>query len=325
MAIAFDAAAQVITSGVTSQNLSFTTSGSDRFLIVWIQSNTSNPSGVTYDGVSMSLYGAHPNSSQFVAYYLANPNSGTHNITVSWGSSQSKAYIVAGSWNGAKQTAFPDAVNRNVASPATSLTTSVTTTANNCWLVGACMAVASPTYTDGDLAAGTSTTRRTITNDGGGSVARGLAVFDSNADITPAGSASLQFTVSSNADLFGFVFSLAPKVNSIDVSETVTPTESLVKATTKVFLETESLQDSVTKTPSKRFSETITLAETVSLGRQRSLSVSDTITLVDTPLLFKKWVPEVLQAASWGEQGLQSASYSEQSLQSSNWTPQTLS
>lgn len=189
MAIAYDNASHSAFLNGTSNNLSHTTSGSDRLLCVYVYATTNNITGASYNGVSMTqvdnqlMTGAA--AGQYIyMYFLLNPASGANNVTVT-SSSGMAGYISAVSYTGVAQSGQPDASNKQATSPTTSLTTSVTTTADNCWLMGYA-------YMGNTMSAGTGTTLR------GGSVAGILQAMDSNSATTPAGSDSLITTQASS-------------------------------------------------------------------------------------------------------------------------------
>ena len=120
-----------------------------------------------------------PDDRWIYMWYLINPASGAHNVVVS-ASGTSLIGGMAVSYTGAKQSAQPDAFATNSSSGATSITTSVTTVANNCWTV---------LYSKIDgtaITAGTGSTQR-VNN-------TGKALFDSNSALTPAGSKSMTLT-----------------------------------------------------------------------------------------------------------------------------------
>lgn len=184
----------------TSNNLSHTTSGTDRLLMVYIYSTIDNVTGVTYNGTAMTfvqkqlMTGAA--AGQYIhAYILANPTTGTNTVTVT-SSSGLGGYISAVSYTGAKQTGQPDNSTKQAANPVTTLTTSLTTVANNSWLVGY-------SYMNGSMTAGTDTTLR------GGSVSGVLEAMDSNGAKSPAGSYGL--TTDANSGFAGHVMaSISP-------------------------------------------------------------------------------------------------------------------
>ena len=193
MAIAFDASSGVtyVTTG-TSASLSHTCTGSDRILFVGVigQITTDVISGVTYNSVSMTLVDKIlcPSDRYIYLYYLIAPATGTNNITVTASSSTDLAFGGV-SYTGVDQTSPIDGTAKATATVTNSLTSTVTTTTANDWIV-------SLFRNDGSaMSAGTSTTSRGLTT-GAGQFARNM---DSNADRS-SGSNSLQATSGGNAN-----------------------------------------------------------------------------------------------------------------------------
>jgi hypothetical protein len=183
-AIAFDATVTSVNPG--SNTVSFTTSGSDRYLVVQVLSSPGDTvTGVTYNGVAMSqimtsTFGAQANE----FWGLANPASGTNDVVVSFSGSPSTVVVDVISYTGAQQTTPIEATGNNSGS-GTSASVSVTTLTDNAWLVGYFRANSA----SGGFTAGANTVIRTDAAEG----TRQLA--DSGADQTPAGSHSLNATM----------------------------------------------------------------------------------------------------------------------------------
>ena len=210
MAIAFDASSQGATnSGVTSLTVSHTCTGSNGILFTYIayQGTDRTISGATYNGVSMTaVY-----NNQIIAsalthalFYIVNPATGANNIVVTMsGSTGQRLGMCSASYTGAKQTGVPDAQNvENSFASVSSRTLSVTTVADNCWLVGGVM-------TGVGVSAGSSTTIRT-TNPS--PMDYEIRIYDSNGPRTPAGSQGLTINVSPSNGLPMIVASFAPSV-----------------------------------------------------------------------------------------------------------------
>lgn len=195
MAIAFDAATNSFsgTSG-TSYTFSHTTSGSNRFLVVYAGVPlTDIITGVTYAGVSMTLAQKNQTSGDrwLYLYYLANPASGANNVVISssgsdalLGSASSYTGVLGGYDNSSTGTGN-----------ASSITTTLTTVADNCWT--ACIVQTLDT-----VSAGSSTTARAQSG--------GRGLYDSNAAITPAGSTSLHVTINSSQQFAWCMISFSP-------------------------------------------------------------------------------------------------------------------
>ena len=181
MAIAYDSSAQGVTSSGNTLTFSHTCSGSNRILFVFADSvdGSKTISGVTYAGVSMtSIYnvGYNSNARQIGLFYLIAPSTGANNVVITI--SGNTAFQIEGcsaSYTGAKQSGQPDANTDSLATGnVATRTVSVTTVANNCWLVGGAINVA-------NTSAANTTIRQYNNNDDAD------AIFDTNAAQTPAG------------------------------------------------------------------------------------------------------------------------------------------
>lgn len=204
MAIAFDAQSSNADAGTTgtSVTVSHTVSGSDR--ILWTYVNCfrgagagDECTGVTYNGVAMTQaikYQPRTTTCMYLFYLIA-PATGTNNIVASFSASQDEIYCRSASYTGAKQSGVPDNTGQANNDPATSLSVSTTTVADNCWIVAGFYGE------NGNLAAGTGTTLRN------NATIRTLA--DSNGSLTPAGVHDLAVTSASTL-LAGISSSFAP-------------------------------------------------------------------------------------------------------------------
>jgi hypothetical protein len=210
-AIEFDAASTGTINSNTVLTFSHTTGGSDRLLFVAVglfDGFTSDVlTSVTYNGVSMTRIGmgVAQNNSRTYLYYLINADTGANNVVIT-SSVSTKIRGTSMSYTGAQQSGVPDAsVTGN--GNGTTITGTVTTVADNSWLVGSFFG------NDGNLAASTGTTSRGILDRNGG--------FDSNEAITPAGSSSL--VVTCDSDNYGFVVaSFAPLASAAVVRNLMT-------------------------------------------------------------------------------------------------------
>ncbi len=111
------------------------------------------------------------------------------------------------SYTGTKQSGQPDSSNTNSGSTITTLTTSTTVVAANCWLI------LTGGYHSGTQSAGTGTTKR-IDAGGGG---QGLVIFDSNGTVS-TGSQGLVENSGSTTQLSGITCSLAPFVSTVNAN-----------------------------------------------------------------------------------------------------------
>lgn len=135
--IAFDAGLYTGNTTATSQTTSFTTSGSNRYLLVavWADLVSDLISGVTYNAVSMTLIDKQLISGDRYHYLfgLANPASGAHNIVISASSSCFLQAVVA-SYTGVRQTGNPEA-HATADLTGTQIPMSLTTLSGNAWTV----------------------------------------------------------------------------------------------------------------------------------------------------------------------------------------------
>ena len=157
--------------------------------------------GATYNGVAMTLVVKFQSAGWrwMYLFYLAAPATGAHTLTVNWTGS-TYCEINAASYTGVSQTGQPGANATNSNSGASTLTSTVTTVADNSWcvLLGGGQS--------GTIAAGAGTTRRATTLVGG--------ILDSAAAITPAGSSSLTHTqLSGGVPIGGIIAAIAPVAN----------------------------------------------------------------------------------------------------------------
>lgn len=186
MAIALDTTSNGATTG-TSLTFSHTCSGSNKILFVGVgqENSTDVISGVTYNSVSMTAIDTQINGGPnevLSLYYLINPSTGSNNVVISLGSSIDVRGVSI-SYTGALQSGVPDSKNKATNTASTSITTSVITVLNNCWVVGIAQ------LDSGVPAASTGVTSRVVQNN--------IRMGDSDAVITPAGSYSMTWTGSS--------------------------------------------------------------------------------------------------------------------------------
>lgn len=208
MAIAFDNSITQQTSDGSGNTLtfSFTTSGTNRYLLVaGIITGNNSITGITYGGVAMTQIATVDTSNVSggqIAYMfgLANPASGANNV-VCTGSATATLAFVASSYTGAQQTDTLEASGTATGASGTG-TKSITTLTDNDWLVGWARG-------QSNASASTNTVFRPADN-------AGMAMMDTNAAQTPAGSYSLNFTTASNNNWGIIVAALKPFVAETD-------------------------------------------------------------------------------------------------------------
>lgn len=214
MAIAYDSSASGSGTG-TSLTVALTVSGSNRMLIVMTTTNDSleRITGVTYNGAAMTSVVAQNNSAFSNNVYcrmwrLIAPDTGTNNIVVSASASISmSAYGV--SLTGVSQVA-PEASASGVESNSTPLDFSITTVADNAWIIdGYGMNI-----NNGSLVPNSSQTERqniAATDNGEGSI-------NTKGPITPAASTNNSESYGgASPEIVGVAVSIAPATETATV------------------------------------------------------------------------------------------------------------
>ena len=208
MAIAFDATANGAVNPGTSVTFSHTCTGSNLILLLGIsyyQSTTDDITAVTYNTVAMTRIITVTNSTSptqiSFLYYLLNPATGANDVVVSKTSSVDTR-IVSASYTGAKQSGQADASGSATAT-ATSISKSVTTIDDNCWMISFAMM-------DNPISASTGTTARNTNTTYAG-------LGDSNGVITPAGAYSMAWSAGSSSNASLVQASISPAVATLAV------------------------------------------------------------------------------------------------------------
>jgi hypothetical protein len=205
MAIANDTAIDIAFASTSPSTTSFTVgTESNRYLVVAVLSlNTQadDISSVTYNGVSMTklIFQANGISETQTLFGLSNPDSGAHNIVVTF----SCPYIIgaAASYANVLQSGQPNnTAHGEQPSNVTSLNAAITTSVNNCRLFMLSRAQTAQS-------AGTDTTQLA----GGASPTVGY--WDSGNTVFSAGSNALNVTFSASS-IFWTIIALAPSLDS---------------------------------------------------------------------------------------------------------------
>lgn len=182
MAIAFDnATSSIENSGTSPQTFSHTVTGTNLYLIVGIlcQDSSGNTiSGVTYNGVSMTLIAAETQggSATSLLYGLVAPATGANNVVVSVSSNTDGWQSCAVSYTGVLQTGSVDASAQSSGAGAGGGSMSVTTTVANDWVIAA------------KYATGAATTNCVLRS------SNGIGVYDTNSAQGAAGSKTIVAT-----------------------------------------------------------------------------------------------------------------------------------
>ncbi len=205
MAIAFDNAADSGAVAVTSpQTWSHTVSGSNTALFVSVIGAVGAAdvvTGITYSGVPLTKLTdvRIPGDREFDIWYLLGAATGANTISVAFTGTFASGMSV--SYNGVSQGAL-DASGTGTAASGTSYTQSLSTVANNCWVLGAFGNSNRLTSAD------TGTTQRVNQ-----SAISGLAFVDNNVAVTSGTSVTLgvtQLTAPISSGWAGIMVSIAP-------------------------------------------------------------------------------------------------------------------
>ncbi len=221
MAITFQAASFLNYTSTSGSKAFDAGSGSNRIMLAFVSNagGTDTITGATFNGVAMTEMTGSPVSVVGIVklhgYFLYAPATGSHNFA-STRSGSGDTWNVYGVWNGVSQSGFPDASQFTSSAGTSPYTGTVTTVADNCWTVLTC--------TNNGAAAVTASTGSTFRVNNTSS----LAIFDSNAAKTPAGSTSMSFT-STNVSTGFIMVSLAP----VAATSSIKTFDELAYASTK--------------------------------------------------------------------------------------------
>lgn len=207
----FDASGTGTISGANSVlTFSQTCTGSNRGLYVGVSTvdtaYTTNTFSVTYNGVSMTqIYqrvATGQNNRRHGLFHLENPATGTNNVVVTCSTNVSNNIIgVSSSYASVAQSGQPDSNNVVDAASSTSVTTSTTVVASNCWLVGVSSQDTGTSPTGG--------TNATFRNSAVGNQC--IAIWDSNGAVG-TGSQSMTVNEGATGDATLMLVSVAPFV-----------------------------------------------------------------------------------------------------------------
>lgn len=196
MAIAIDTSDTAATTG-TSITKSYTATGSNLLMMVAVASDTGDTcTGVTYNGVSLPQIGKRneDGTGAYVYMYGDAVSAGTADVVASF-SGNSDASICIATYTGASSAI--DNHTTNGSASTSSLATSITTFADNCWLVVSANGQRT-------ISAGTGAFLRQI------AAINQRALLDSNGALSPAGSHSITVNQSSANKMGVVVVSIAP-------------------------------------------------------------------------------------------------------------------
>ena len=214
MAVALVTAGSNFTNAAFSATYSATVSGSDTVLLVGVMkgANLTTIDSVTYNGTALTQINTQSTGGstfgQQALYYLKNPTTGANNIVITCsGGTAHYIYSAYGIYSGVDQTTAIEPSGGNTSSAtATSVAASVTTVADNDWVVGIHGRWSGAA---GTITAGTNTTLQTSQH--------WCEWIDTNAAQTPAGSKTVNIN-NSSSELMG--------LNIVAIRPVQTPTST---------------------------------------------------------------------------------------------------
>lgn len=201
------------TAGSTNVSLNVGT-GSDRFLVVSVQYNhppyssfvDGDVTSVTYNGTNatkLDAISALYQGQGLNLWVLQNPSSGTNNVTVTY-NTDCYPYIAVAAYTGVAQSVTNNSPtghlleNESNSASSSSFDISVTTTADNSWIVGCFRTINTPTAETGSYI-------RVGTNSG--------FILDTDGAKTPTGSYSIGINQTASAAA-GIIATLAPAASA---------------------------------------------------------------------------------------------------------------
>jgi hypothetical protein len=217
MAIAHNISSTQYVATGTTNTITIAPTATATGLIAYVMlPNAKSVTSVTWKGTPLTLLTSQVcGPFTLYAYTLASPSTGSGNLVLTVGSS-SESYFSASFYNDTDTTTVVDTFAKQSNASGTTLTQTVTTSADNEWT--SCVALADM----GGLSASTgSTVRGSILN-------TAFGVFDSNGPITPAGSTSMLQTVN-NGNNGGIIIALKP--SNLIIPDTATATFAVVDPT----------------------------------------------------------------------------------------------
>lgn len=187
--IAVDAVSNSSTSGGSPFTWNHTCTGSNMYLVVALYNSAGDQvTGVTYNGTAMAQVSKQNvfGGAEAYLFILANPTTGS-SLAISVTKSSGNMTGCAVSYSGCKQTGQPDASTTGTSGASTTYSEALVSIADKCWHITGVFGNATNA-----ISAGASTTVRTHNE-----ALHSVAIGDTNAAVTPAGSNTLNFSASS--------------------------------------------------------------------------------------------------------------------------------
>lgn len=199
MTIAYDNSLSVDAGVASSNTLSYGAAGANLIMVVGIlmkDSGSQTVSSITYNGTNLTSIpgatvanGARHNE----MWYMLNPAQGTHNLITTLTGVPSNGFdVFVATYTGAKQSGQPDASGKNSASAVSTLSVTLTTVLDNCWIV-----MMESAENGGAPSAGANTFLRSA----GVFTNNELILYDTNGNQTPAGSHTVTGNTAGNSTI----------------------------------------------------------------------------------------------------------------------------
>jgi len=185
-------------SNATSQSFSFNNVAGTTLVVGFCTGVLTDViTNVTYNGVAMTKAVQSSVAEFGYLYTLANPATGTNNVTITASAGVSFLDVGVASYTGIDLSSPVDNTYVQAYTNTSPITQTIVSVADNCWMF---------VFSGGqrDSTASTNSTRRS------GNVAGGGHLYDSNAPITPAGSFSMSQIITPNSFATAVAMTLKP-------------------------------------------------------------------------------------------------------------------
>lgn len=205
-AIANESATNGSSAGSATVTYSYAISGSNRYIAIsgagdgTISGSSASYNSVPATGLTITQWIPAVRGSNL--FFLANPTTGTNNVSVTMTGATATTWSVAANYSGAQQTTPPDSSNFGTGTAVSTYTLATTVVGSNCWLIAA-VAGTRPT-----ASAGAQTFIRALWNSDNETM-----MLDSNGTVG-TGSQALTTTYSPAASWGSGIISISPAITS---------------------------------------------------------------------------------------------------------------
>lgn len=284
--IAYDTSGERNTGTGNPNTVSFTTSGSNRYLAVAATNqNASNIGTSTYAGVNLVQINDvfYPGITGMKAYALnlVAPASGANTVSIAWGGGTGIRYCIS-SYTGCAQSGQPDASAKTQQSYAGSISASPTVVASNSWLLSMIQAyncIFNQPGVSGNVTvtAGVTTIRQDIDDQ--------TAIADSNGTVA-TGSRTATWTEQTASNLAGCVaWSVAPVAGTTytpTYTESQTASDDLLAAPARTLTESKTASDDMLAAPARVLTESKTATDTFASAFIQASTLSEAVSAIDS-------------------------------------------